>query len=312
METKSSRLIDFLPDREFATILTNPILDIAARFWDESRYNAFRLCYRSMRIIDDLVDDRKASPHQLPTAEKEQLRRMISQWVIALQNGTGIDNFQKELLEAIKKYRIPIWPWQRLAKAMIYDLDHSGFDSFLVFLRYSEGAAIAPASIFMHLCGVRETAEGFAPPEYGIRQAARPLALFSYLVHIVRDFQKDQLQGLNYIPGDLLHMNCLTEEELREIAESEQMPVRFLKLVGFYRSAGDYYRKRARRMVQSMQSVLSPRSQLSLEVIYDLYLQIFQRIQPSKQEFSISSDKMNPSPDQVQERLESLLKRLQA
>lgn len=301
-------MIDFLPAAEFATILTNPILDIAARFWDERRYRAFKVCYRSMRVIDDLVDDRKAAPQQLPTAEKEQLRLMISGWMTALENGKGVDDFQKELLEIIKEFQIPIWPWQRLAKAMIYDLDHSGFDSFLVFLRYSEGAAIAPASIFMHLCGVRQTGERYSPPEYDIRKAARPLALFSYLVHIVRDFQKDQLLGLNYYPQSLLRLNRLTEDKLKEIAKSEQLSPNFLRLIKFYRSAGEFYREKAYRIVKSMQPILSPSSQLSLEVIYDLYLQIFERIQPSTREFSISG--LNPDPDQVQERLESLLERL--
>jgi hypothetical protein len=60
MVTKNNTYIDFAIDVEFDKILTNPILDIAARFWEKDRYEAFKVCYRSMRVIDDLVDNRKA------------------------------------------------------------------------------------------------------------------------------------------------------------------------------------------------------------------------------------------------------------
>lgn len=51
---------------DFQQILTNPILDIAAHVWEEERYNAFKICYRTMRILDDLVDDRKSIASAAP------------------------------------------------------------------------------------------------------------------------------------------------------------------------------------------------------------------------------------------------------
>ena len=59
MKAQDAGHFDFNWDLDFNQILTNPILDIGARFWEDERYNAFRICYRSMRLLDDLVDNRK-------------------------------------------------------------------------------------------------------------------------------------------------------------------------------------------------------------------------------------------------------------
>jgi phytoene/squalene synthetase len=181
--------LDFTLDIDFGDIMTNPILDIAARFWNDDRYEAFKICYRSMRRIDDLVDDKKAMISGISKKDVEQLGKLISDWMVGVQNRDTGDTFQKTFLEILEKYKIPLWPWKRLCKAMIYDLEYDGYKSLVCFLRYSEGAAIAPASVFMHLCGIRRRKNEFLQPAFDIRKAARPLALFSYLVHIMRDFQ---------------------------------------------------------------------------------------------------------------------------
>ena len=174
-----------------------------------------------------------------------------------------IENFQQELLDTIEKYRIPIWPWQRLAAAMKYDLTHDGFASFLTFLRYSEGAAISPASIFMHLCGVRKTGDKYDTPGYDIRLAARSLAIFSYLVHILRDFEKDHKSGLNYFADNLLRKFELNRETLSKIAQGEPATPEFRLLMNTYHRFAQYYRQKARRCIDSVLPHLEPRYQLS-------------------------------------------------
>jgi len=296
---------DFGSDKDFKEILTNPFLDIAARFWDKPRYEAFQVCYRSMRFVDDLVDDRKAAGTPISEKEVARYREMIVSWLDGIRTRTALNAFQTELVATFDRYAIPLWPWERLCRAMIYDLKHDGFKSFRVFLRYAEGAAIAPASVFTHLCGVGDGSEGcYLSPTYDVREAARSLALFSYLVHILRDFQKDQLRGLNYFAEDILTTRSLTPADLRRVAEGGKISDGLRDLIGQYRGIADYYRRKARHTLDDLADALKPRYRLSLEVIYGLYCLVFERIDPRGGRFT--EDELNPSPLEIRNRIEQI------
>jgi phytoene/squalene synthetase len=293
-------------DKDFQSILTNPILDIAARFWDEDRYQAFKVCYRSMREIDDLVDDRKAAGGTLDTTEQESYTNNINDLIATLSGNQPTDNTNKKLLTIISDFKVPLWPWERLAKAMIYDIKNDGFDSFVTFRRYTEGAAIAPASVFMHLCGIRHTENGYKKPEFDICKAARPLAIFSYLVHIMRDYEKDQTRNLNYFASDILQQHDLTAEKIRSLCKSGIVDQRIRNVFSDYKKMADYYRSRALQTVEKTIPSLRPKYQLSLNLIYSLYLQIYDSIDCEKGSFS--TEELNPTPAEVQQQIDVTVK----
>ena len=184
---------------------------------------------------------------------------------------------------------------------MIYDLHHDGFRTFQVFLRYSEGAAIAPASIFVHLCGITKENGCYRTPRFDIRKVARPLALFAYLVHIIRDFQKDQYNNLNYFDDILIAENGLNRQKLREIAEGEKITPGFRRLMEKYYNFAEYYRREARWTLDSAGVHFEQRYRLSLEVIYSLYLQIYERI--DLQRGGYTTAELSPSPEEVRDRI---------
>ena len=301
MNAKTTNHIDFTGKLNFEQILTNPILDIGARFWDDERYDAFKICYRSMRVVDDLIDDRKVDGNEFSEIEKRLLAARIMDWIEALDNKTPIDSFQKQFLETLARFQIPVWPWRRFAQSMIYDLNHNGFRSIPIFLEYAEGAAVAPGSVFMHLCGIFKENEHYRPPQFDIRKAARPLARFCYLVHIVRDFQKDQNSGLNYFADDLIAENGLNHTILREIANGGEENPRVRKLMQQYYNFAEDYRSKARHMLAEIRAYLEPRYLLSLEIIYSLYLQIFERIDVQNGRFT--TVELIPSPEEIKDRI---------
>ncbi len=286
-----------LVDSEFEKMLTNPILDIAARFWDEERYHAFKVCYKSMREIDDLVDDRKADIAPLAFIEKHELELKILVRCNEILIGSPVD----ELTATMKQFCIPAWPWQKLTFAMVYDLNHNGFASFSAFLRYCKGAAIAPASIFMHLCGLRDLNGKFQPPAFDIREAARPLAIFSYLVHIMRDFEKDQRRKLNYFADDILLKCGLDKDELSELVNKQSTDDRIWGLFAEYKRIAQFYQKKASQTFKYLLPQLAPKYQLSLHIIYALYSHLYEKIEPQNQAFSETD--LNLTPAEVQSRL---------
>lgn len=298
--------LDFARDVDFSQVLTNPILDIAARLWEPDRYDAFRVCYRSMRRIDDLVDDRKESSQTISPEEAERLASLLNDWLDEVRAGDRSQPFSAEFLKVIERFRIPLWPWERLNHAMVYDLMHDGFKSLLTFMRYAEGAAIAPASIFMHLCGVeRGDGSEYIEPSFDLRLSARHLAIFSYLVHIIRDFEKDQLRNLDYFSDDMLLLHGLTREDLREVAHGGRIGEGFRRLMRSYHYIAGYYRAKARQTMDRVSPLLSPRYQLSLEMIYQLYLQIYERIDPERGSFT--GQELNPTAAEIDGRIQKTL-----
>lgn len=299
--------IDTISEIDFSQILTNPILDIAARLFEPDRYAAFQICYRSMRFVDDLVDDARTAEQPLSDTTRAELSASIRQIVGQLQHGQSYDQSQQQVLDVLARFQIPMWPWERLARSMLYDLHNEGFASFLIFLRYCEGAAIAPAAVFVHLCGHGWSNEEQSARGFDVRSVARPLALFSYMTHIMRDFEKDQKSGLNYFSDDLLRKHELTPSGLHQIAISGERPKSFRALMTDYHSIASYYLRQSRKVLDNTAVLLQPRYQTSLELIYDLYMQIFERIDPQNGLFS--TDELNPTSDEVQARIDLTLNR---
>lgn len=304
MNPTDNQTLDFAREIPFDQILTNPILDIAARLWETDRYDAFKICYRSMRRLDDLVDHRKETGEPINAAEVELFTRMMADWVKQVAERKVTDPFVAQMVETTDRFAIPLWPWERLVRSMVYDLTHNGYASFLQFLRYTEGAAISPAAIFMHLIGLPKVGD---LPAYDIREGARALALFSYLVHIVRDFQKDHKANLNYFCDDLMTRAGVSREECTEIAQSEEPTKAFRRLIAEYVRLAEFYRQKARRKIDSLLPLLEPRYQLSLELIYQLYEQIFAKIDPEKGNFS--GAELNPSEAEIKERIDLTIDR---
>ncbi|MFZ1682560.1 MAG: squalene/phytoene synthase family protein [Candidatus Zixiibacteriota bacterium] len=304
MKISESKL-DFAVHLDFSAILTNPILDIAARVWEEERYEAFRVCYRSMRLIDDLVDTRKASTDPISEQEIAALAGKMDAWLESIRTRKPLEEYSAKFVEVLDRFEMPLWPWERLCRSMQYDLRHNGFATFSTFTRYCEGAAIAPAAIFMHLCGVRRDGNSYRKPSFDIRSAARLLAIFSYITHILRDFEKDQRSHLNYYADSLIVASGCSRPMLEEIALSGSPTPEFRRLMREYARIGEYYRGRARQVVDKTLPLLEERYQLSLELIYALYLQIFRRVDPDNGRFDQQA--LHPTPAEVEKEIHRVI-----
>ncbi len=286
---------------DFHSIKDHPNILIAARFWEDERYCAAKTCYKFMRAIDDLIDNHKAANKMIAPGERTEFIANVNDWLKMVISSEDCNPLQKELSYFMEKFRIPVWPLEIFAKSMIYDINNDGFSTLDSFLDYSQGASVAPASIFVHLNGLIKKDGRFENPPFDVRQTATPCAIFSYLVHIIRDFQKDQLNNLSYFADDMLKKHGLSRHDLKEIALGLPPSYRFMKMIGDYYTLADNYRMETSEIIKKIQPYLEPRYQLSLEIIFELYLMVFEKIDLQNGKFT--TEELNPSPEETSERV---------
>ncbi len=286
---------------DFELIRDHPNILIAANFWEPERFSAAKTCYRYMRHIDDLIDNYKAENRTIPFGEKEMFVDSVNLWLDIVKSADIQNPLHEDLKTTILKFKIPVWPLEAFAKSMLYDIDNDGFPTLESFLRYAQGASVAPASIFVHLSGLTFENGEYKEPSFDVKEAATPCALFSYLVHIIRDFQKDQFNNLNYFADDIVNNNGLTRKDLKHIALGGPVPDGFRNIVRIYYSLADDYRKKTLDVIRKIGSNMEPRYKLSLEVIFNLYTMVFERIDVEKGCFT--TFELNPTPVETKQRV---------
>jgi phytoene/squalene synthetase len=301
MNTQKDKFLEIFNSIDFNKIKDHPNILVAANFWEEDRFCAARICYKFMRAIDDLIDNHKAKNKLIEPQDRRNFVANVEEWLSMIIVSKECNALGEELRTTVEKYRIPFWPMEVFAKSMIYDINNDGFPSLDSFLEYSGGASVAPASIFVHLNGLPNTNDGFEPPVFDVKWAATPCAIFSYLVHIIRDFQKDQLNNLSYFADDLIIRNGLNRKMLREFAEGKPVTDDFRNLMRNYYLLADEYRLKTYDIIREIRPLLEPRYQLSLEIIFDLYLMVFERIDLKNGKFTTAE--LCPTPDETRERV---------
>ncbi len=293
--------LNVLHSIDFVNITSHPNILIAANFWDKERFGAAKLCYKFMRSIDDLIDDHKTIHQTISPDQKGDFESSVNNWITDILSASQVNPSQNDLVDKMKEFHIPYWPLEAFAKSMIYDIYYDGFPTLESFLDYATGASIAPASIFVHLCGLTKENGQYLPPAFDVKKAATPCAIFSYLVHIIRDFQEDHLNNLNYFPDDIIKKNGLDRKKLLEMAKGDPINFGFRDLINELYKLADEYRLKTIQMKEEIKPFLDHQSQLSLEIIYELYLMVFERIDVKNGEFT--SAELNPTPIEIKNRV---------
>ena len=304
-QPNTSLYTDIFQSIDFDKIVDHPNILIAAHFWEPERYEAAKSCYKFMRAIDDLIDNFKTEHKTIAPTEKVQLERDVNTWINTILLAAQNNPEQTELIETVTKFRIPSWPLEAFAKSMVYDIHNDGFPTLQDYLEYAGGASVAPASIFVHLCGLTKENGKYIPPAFDVKQAATPCAIFSYLVHIIRDFVKDHTHNLNYFPDDLMNKYGLNRASLLAMAHGSTITPGFREMIRELYTVAGTYRVKTFEVMQEIIPMLEPRSQLSLNIIFDLYLMVFERI--DIEHGSFTTEELNPTPEEIKERVRKVI-----
>ncbi len=310
LQTKTELYYQIFESIDFEKVVDHPNILIAAHFWDAERYQAARNCYKFMRAIDDLIDNYKTEHITIAPENQARFEADVYRWISTVIEASSEMPSHRELIDTVQRFCIPFWPLEAFAKSMIYDIYHDGFPTLQGFIDYAGGASVAPASIFVHLAGLRQSSDKYLPPLFDVKEVATPCAIFSYLVHIIRDFQKDHLNNLNYFPDDLIVKYGMDRQQLLLMAKGGQITDGFRSLICELYEVADIYRERTLEMIRQIKPLVEPRSQLSLEIIFDLYLMVFERIDIEQGSFTAAE--LNPTWQEIRERVGMVIERFEA
>lgn len=207
----------------------NAALYQAAQELDAPRYRFFLAAYASMRLIDDLVDERfLAAPPAQRRRERAATEAAIAAWLAQIHaakagrvdtTGPLPAEICSALCQTLGRSDLDPHPWARLADALRADVAETPLHDWDDFLNYCEGATAAPAAIFVYVLSCRTDPEqGYlgtlarTPLSY-----ARDMAIFCYLIHILRDLPQDvnAADRLITIPTTAFEAAGLTPATLR-------------------------------------------------------------------------------------------------
>ena len=120
-------------------------------------------------------------------------------------------------------------------------------------------------------------------------------------MHIILDFQKDQNHNLNYFALDILNQNNLQPSDLKTMANGGNVTDDFRNVIREYCNIAENYRTQTKEVLEKLDSRIDPQYLLSLHIIYNLYAQIFERIDISNGMFT--TEELNPAPYEVKEKV---------
>jgi len=229
---RGQRLCREIASRENANFLH------AARLLPGFRQDYFFATYAAMRVIDDRVDeDFLTLTTEQRDAGRDEARQAIIDWlnqstvfgaaVGCSDAGPLHPDCVAALADTAGRSDLGAWPWHALAGALLSDVEEREMRNWADFLDYCAGATVAPAAIFIYLLAARhDPAVGY---HYELPRAAREyakdLAIYCYIVHILRDLGKDAGRSprLITIPTEILAAAGLTRAGL-SVALAERSP----------------------------------------------------------------------------------------
>ncbi len=271
----------------------NNYLKRVARFLpNKTKYHLFCATYAAMRVIDDAVDEQfLARPEDERSDGRQAMLGTVDKWLTQSEQAaagayrTISSSFEPFVFEALnlvlRGTQLGLAPWRKLATSMRRDVREEGFQTWNDFLSYCEGACVAPATIFLYILGCdvdrekNSTISWPEPPDH----YARDMAIFCYIVHILRDLPRDARQNSQIltIPGEFLSAAKIRTQEFATAVISENVRVVEPVLHRLIDLAQDY-EARAEEQLAKLGRLLGKREYRIVWVLHKLYSRTFRVI----------------------------------
>ena len=192
----------------------------ASQILKTPRREFFYATYAAMRVIDDLIDEKflkldSKSRNKLKTSFERKLAIWLQQVLhLEVVDGPLSPGIIYALKYTVGRSDLTKSVWSDLAASLAMDIKGADMNSWDDFLKYCDGATVAPASIYIYLLAATHTKEKHFEYQmpHELSYYARDLAIYCYIVHIIRDLIKDAIASpkLITIPNELLFENDLS------------------------------------------------------------------------------------------------------
>jgi phytoene/squalene synthetase len=277
----------------------NNLYLVSRYFADTEKYRAFCALYAVMRLVDDRID---SIPSRIELASETRAfeHGVVDFWERAVEacragavpllpnvpEGLPMDvpDLLHAFADASRRFPVPEILWKNFFVAMHRDLDFQRFAAYRDFLEYTEGAAVAPTTIYLYLVASRSAGAGepYCLPEgFDLLGSGRQLGRFAYLGHILRDLAADLAtgrEGLLYLAADDLEVFGVTEKMLfADLAQRQASPQLRALVSELVERAREYLRD-GRRLLQALDGTLTPDCAFILELIVTIYQEVVERI----------------------------------
>ncbi len=290
-------------------------LYLTSRFFeDRLKYLGFCGLYALMRVIDDRIDD-IPDRQKLTAADRQREHAIVDAWAEALDAATrtgaaspeqiaACDHIEAtEILSAaasaMRTFPVPWSLWTNFFAAMHEDIEQARFVSYADFLSYTEGASVAPTSIYLVLIASRRGTDAapdgkpyLLPAEFQIIECGRALGTFAYLGHILRDLAADLAtgdRGLLYVAADDLARHGVSEAMLFEDLSRQRARHSVRQLVSDLIVRARHHVAEGRRLMQPVMGHLTPDCAYILELIVTIYERVILKLEA--QEFDPMGDR---------------------
>jgi phytoene synthase len=180
-----------------------------AKLLGSERGDAIAALYGFARVADDLVDERPADAR--PPQIRAELRRMLGELRRAVA-GEPVEPRWLVLGEAVRRYGIPLEPFEDLVRGLEMDLDGTTYRTFSDLELYCYRVAGTIGLMITPVAGYREATRAL---EY-----AKTLGAAMQLTNILRDVGEDHARGIVYLPDEDLARFGFSREDLpRHVGE---------------------------------------------------------------------------------------------
>jgi 15-cis-phytoene synthase len=176
---------------------------VMARLLGPERGNAIAAIYGFARVADDAVDE--PAPGETPDRIRARLASMLEELKRAAAGDSREPRFAV-LGETVRRYRIPLEPFEHLVAGVSMDIEPQRYRTFADLELYCYRVAGTVGLMITPVAGYRADSPAL--------EHAKTLGTAMQLTNILRDVGEDQRRGRVYLPAEDLERFGLSEADL--------------------------------------------------------------------------------------------------